>query len=109
MRHRTHAEQLALFARIAEVSATVTDINEQAAAVGLKVSVLYVYRCKAKAAGFAVDRPAHNRRRKVDRLKEIDRELSGPGCRRCFLHGPHLCREETFLAMMDRRISQEAA
>lgn len=53
-RHRTREELTALFTRISEVSATETDIEKQAAAVGLTVGVLYVYRAKAKAAGFAV-------------------------------------------------------
>lgn len=95
--YRTPSEVRALYARLATLSHTVRTIAGQAEALGLEEHEVYLFRTKAKLAGYDVQ-PVQQRRKeagKRDRLAEIDAEMSGPGCTVCTLHGAHTCTTES--------------
>lgn len=103
--YRTSAEMVQLCLKLAEISHSVRTIAGQAEALGLEPHEVYLFRTKARLAGYDV-RPVEHRKRpkESDKLAALDRSMNGPGCGKCSLHGPHECVSARSLA--EARLSE---
>jgi len=84
------AASRARYAHLVEVCRAHPLVSDQADELGITQHALRVLKCRARRAGFDVD-PAGVRRRESSKWADVEREMQGPGCELCGLHGAHFC------------------
>lgn len=86
-----------LLHRVAEVSRGPAGLKRQAKMLHIGPPRLLQLRRLAKLAGLHVSPFPKTRHRYVApsaRFDQLDKEMDGPGCPRCFLHGTHTCTND---------------